>query len=99
MDKQPCVYILASQRNGTLYVGVTSNLISRIYQHRNDMIEGFTQKYGVHILVWYEIHEQMESAILKEKEIKKWQRQAKIGLIQSSNPEWRDLWEDLMTKP
>ena len=63
------------------------------------MIEGFTQKYGVHILVWYEIHEQMESAILKEKEIKKWQRQAKIGLIQSSNPEWRDLWEDLMTKP
>ncbi len=63
------------------------------------MIKGFTQHYGVHSLVWYEIHEQMESAIRREKEIKKWHRQAKIGLIQSGNPEWRDLWEDLMSKP
>ena len=99
MEKQPCVYILASHRNGTLYVGVTSNLIQRVYQHRHDMIKGFTQHYGVHSLVWYEIHEQMESAIRREKEIKKWHRQAKIGLIQSGNPEWRDLWEDLMSKP
>ena len=96
MEKQPCVYILASRRNGTLYVGVTSNLVQRVYQHRNHMVAGFTQKYGVHSLVWYEIHEQMESAILREKAIKQWQRQAKIGLIQSSNPEWRDLWDDLM---
>ena len=68
MEKQPCVYILASRRNGTLYVGVTSNLIQRVYQHRHNMVAGFTEKYEVHNLVWYEIHEQMDSAILREKE-------------------------------
>ena len=96
MEKQPCVYILASRRFGTLYVGITSNLIKRIYQHRNDLVEGFTQRYKVHTLVWYEQHENMESAILREKEVKKWQRHAKIMLIEKGNPEWRDLWEDLV---
>ncbi len=96
MEKQPCVYILASRRLGTLYVGVTSNLIKRIYQHRNDLVEGFTQRYKVHTLVWYEQHENMESAILREKEVKKWQRHAKITLIEKSNPAWRDLWGDLL---
>ncbi len=95
MDKNPCVYILASHRIGTLYVGVTSDLIKRIHQHRNDLVEGFTKRYSVHTLVWFEQHERMESAILREKEIKKWQRHAKIGLIEQTNPEWRDLWEEL----
>jgi len=96
MEKHPCVYILASHRIGTLYVGVTSNLIQRVYQHKNNLVEGFTQRYKCHTLVWYEPHENMESAILQEKEVKKWQRHAKITLIEKSNPEWRDLWEDLI---
>ena len=96
MEKHPCVYILASRRIGTLYVGVTSNLIQRVYQHRNDLVEGFTRRYKIHTLVWYELHESMESAILWEKEVKKWQRYAKITLIEKSNPEWQDLWENLI---
>ena len=96
MDKQPCVYVLASHRNGTLYVGVTSDLVKRIYQHRNNLAEGFTKRYQVHDLVWYEPHERMESAILREKEIKSWRRVAKLGLIEQNNPLWRDLWADLM---
>ena len=96
MEKQPCVYILASRRFGTLYVGVTSNIIQRIWQHRNDLVGGFTQRYKIHTLVWYEQHEIMESAILWEKEVKKWQHHAKITLIEKGNPEWRDLWEDLV---
>ena len=96
MEKHPCVYILASRQLGTLYVGVTSNLIQRIWQHRNDLVEGFTQHYKIHTLVWYELHENMESAILREKEVKKWQRHAKITLIEKSNPAWRDLWEDIL---
>jgi len=95
MEKQPCVYLLASGRNGTLYVGVTSNLIQRVYQHRNNQIDGFTKRYGVHNLVWYEVHERMENAILREKQIKKWQRMAKIGLVEQGNPEWQDLWSEL----
>jgi len=95
MEKQPCVYLLASGRNGTLYVGVTSNLIQRVYQHRNNQVDGFTKRYGVHNLVWYEVHERMESAILREKQIKKWQRMAKIGLIEQRNPDWQDLWHEL----
>ena len=75
---------------------MTSNLVNRVFQHRNDMAEGFTQRYGVRTLVWYELHERMESAILREKEIKKWQRIAKIGLIEKNNPDWRDLWFDLV---
>jgi putative endonuclease len=96
MEKQPCVYLLASGRNGTLYVGVTSDLIKRVYQHRNNQVEGFTKRYSVHTLVWYEVHERMESAILREKQIKKWERKAKIGLIEQCNPDWRDLWEELL---
>jgi len=96
MDKQPCVYLLASQRNGTLYVGVTSNIVKRIYQHRNNEVAGFTKRYGVHHLVWYEIHETMESAILKEKKIKKWDRQTKLWLIEKQNPEWEDFWDKII---
>ena len=74
-NKQPCVYILANKKNGTLYIGVTSNLIQRVYQHKNDLVEGFTKKYDVHILVYYELHSTMEVAITREKQIKKWKRQ------------------------
>ena len=94
MNKQPCVYILASCRNGTLYVGVTSNLIQRVWQHRNAVADGFTKQYGVHTLVWYEAHERMESAILREKQIKQWRRAAKLGLIEKANQDW-PLWADL----
>ena len=90
-DKQPCVYILASQRNGTLYTGVTRNLIQRVYQHKNYLIEGFTKKYGVHSLVYYELHESILVAITREKQIKKWKRQWKIELIEKNNPNWKDL--------
>ncbi|MGZ5077779.1 MAG: GIY-YIG nuclease family protein [Methylobacter sp.] len=95
MEKQPCVYILASRPNGTLYIGVTSNLIGRVYQHRQNLIPGFTQCYGVHNLVWYEAHEQMESAILREKQLKNWSRVAKKRLIETHNPLWQDLWPGL----
>lgn len=94
--KQPCVYLLASKYNGTLYVGVTSNLSQRVWQHKNDLCRGFTQRYGVHRLVWYEVHETMESAIVREKTIKEWKRRWKIDLIEGMNPEWRDLYEDIL---
>jgi putative endonuclease len=90
--KQPAVYILASQRNGTLYIGVTSDLVQRIWQHKNNAVEGFTQKYGVHILVYFEIHESMENAILREKRLKKWNRSWKLKLIENMNPDWDDLF-------
>ncbi|MDQ5877769.1 MAG: putative endonuclease [Pseudomonadota bacterium] len=93
--KLPCVYILASKRNGTLYVGVTSNLAQRIWQHKNDQVEGFTQKYKVHTLVWFEAHETMESAIAREKSIKEWQRTWKLELIEAANPNWQDLGTQL----
>ena len=96
MDRRrPAVYILASGRNGPLYVGVTSDLMQRIWQHQNDQVEGFTQKYGVHELVWFEQHERMEEAILREKQIKKWNRAWKLELIEKTNPDWRDLWDDI----
>jgi putative endonuclease len=95
MDKHPTVYILASKDNGTLYVGVTSNLVKRIWEHRNDAIEGFTKRYGVHRLVYFEQHMTMEEAILREKRLKKWNRDWKIKLIEDANPEWRDLWPTL----
>ncbi len=95
LERQPCVYLLASGRNGTLYVGVTSNLIKRVYEHRNDLIDGFTKRYRVHDLVWYEVHEEMESAILREKQLKKWSRVAKLRLIEQANPEWKDLWQQI----
>jgi putative endonuclease len=94
--KQPAVYILASKRNGTLYIGVTSDLVKRVWQHRNDLIEGFTKKYGVHRLVYYETHTDMTEAIRREKRLKKWNRAWKIELIQKKNPEWIDLWPNLL---
>ncbi|MFB0874184.1 MULTISPECIES: GIY-YIG nuclease family protein [unclassified Sphingobium] len=87
----PTVYILASRRNGTLYAGVTADLIKRLYEHRNGLIQGFTNDYGVKRLVWFEAHESMESAIVREKRIKKWNRSWKIELIEAGNPEWDDL--------
>ena len=95
-DKQPCVYILASQKNGTLYTGATSNLIQRVYQYKNDLIDGFTKKYGVHFLVYHEVHSKMDTAITREKQIKKWKRQWKIDLIEKDNQEWRDLYDKLV---
>jgi len=95
MSKQPCVYILASKRNGTLYIGVTSNLVQRIWQHKQGLVEGFTNKYGVHTLVYYEQHETMQSAILREKQMKKWNREWKINLIEKMNPGWQDLWDSI----
>ncbi len=92
MNKQPCVYILASKKNGTLYIGVTSNLIQRVWQHKNGQAPGFTKKYNVHILVYYEQHENMASAITREKQMKKWNRAWKIDLIERENPQWEDLW-------
>ena len=94
-ERQPCVYLLASIRNGTLYLGVTSNLIQRVWQHKSDLAEGFTKRYGVHTLVWYEGHDTMESAIAREKAIKGWKRVWKIALIEKSNLQWRDLYEEL----
>ena len=94
--KQPCVYILASGWDGTLYVGVTSDLVKRVWEHKNDFIEGFTKTYRVHDLVWFELHETMESAILREKAIKEWKRARKIELIEESNPSWRDLYPELL---
>lgn len=95
MLKQPSVYILASKMNGTLYVGVTSNLPKRIWEHKNNVIAGFTKDYAVHHLVWYEAHESMESAITREKELKKWKRRWKLELINEFNPKWIDLYPDL----
>jgi putative endonuclease len=89
------VYLLASERNGTLYVGVTSNLVQRVWQHKNDLMEGFMKRYRVHMLVWYEICGSMEAAIAREKAMKEWKRRWKIELIETSNPEWRDLYEDI----
>ena len=95
MNKEPCVYILASRRNGTLYTGVTSSLIKRVWEHKSDLVEGFTKRYGVHILVWYELHSSMESAITREKAIKEWKRRWKLELIEGINPGWRDLYYEL----
>ena len=96
MAKQFYVYILASKPNGTLYTGVTSNLIQRVWQHKNDVIQGFTRKYNVKTLVYYEVHENAESALKREKRIKRWRRAWKLGLIENSNPEWRDLYGNIL---
>ena len=95
MDREPTVYLLASRRNGTLYTGVTSDLINRVWQHRNHLASGFTDQHGVTLLVWYEPHDTMEAAILREKRLKKWSRAWKIRLIEESNPYWNDLWPSL----
>lgn len=95
MNKLPCVYLLASKRNGTLYVGVTSDLVKRVWEHKNHVVDGFTKKYGVDQLVWYEVHETMESAIQREKALKEWQRAWKLKLIEESNPDWKDLYDTI----
>lgn len=95
MDRMPCVYILASKRNGTLYTGVTSDLPKRIWQHKRGLIRGFTEKYGVKQLVYVEPHATMEAAITREKQIKEWKRVWKLRLIERSNPEWRDLYDEI----
>ena len=96
MDKQPAVYILANKRNGTLYVGVTLDLIKRIWQHRNNVVQGFTKRYSIHQLVYYELHDTMESAISKEKTLKNWKRAWKLQLIERSNPNWQDLYTTII---
>ena len=98
-DFQPAVYLLASKRNGTLYVGVTSNLLGRMHQHRIGAVHSFTRDYGVKLLVWFEQHATMDSAITREKRIKKWNRDWKLELIEAANPEWRDLAEGLGFAP
>ena len=94
--KHPAVYLLASRYRGTLYVGVTSDLVQRIWQHRQGLVEGFTQRYGVHMLVWFEQHATMLDAIAREKRIKEWKRAWKLELIETNNPRWRDLYDDLL---
>ena len=96
MNKRPAVYILASKRNCTLYIGVTSNLIKRIWEHKNNMVKGFTKRYNVHKLVWYELHESMESAIIREKRLKDWKRKWKLELIEKNNPDWKDLYRSIV---
>ena len=92
---KPCVYMMASERNGTLYVGVTSDLVKRAWQHRHGELEGFSKEYGVRMLVWFEQHETIEAAITREKQIKKWNRDWKLRLIEESNPYWHDLWGEI----
>ena len=92
--KEPCVYILASKPNGVLYVGVTSELAKRVSVHKQDLHEGFTKKYAVHTLVYFEMHESMDAAILRETQIKKWKRAWKVRLIHEMNPKWRDLFNE-----
>ena len=91
------VYIMASKRNGTLYIGVTNDLLRRVWEHKNDVKEGFTKKYGVHRLVWYETSTNIDEAILREKQMKKWKRQWKKNLIEKENPNWIDLYEEFIS--
>ena len=94
--KQPCVYMMASRRNGTIYTGVTSNLPRRAFEHRDGLVKGFSSKHGCKILVWYELHETMTDAIVREKQIKAGSRANKLALIEASNPQWKDLFESLI---
>jgi len=96
VNKQPGVYILASKRNGTLYIGVTSNLAKRIWEHKHNLKVGFAKRYDVHHLVWYELHESMESAIVREKRLKAWKRKWKLELIESTNSNWDDLYHKII---
>lgn len=95
--KQPAVYILASRPNGTLYTGMTGDLVRRVWEHRSGLVEGFTKRYRVHRLVYFEIHGHINEAIRREKQIKKWRRAWKIDLIEESNPRWRDLWPTIIS--
>ena len=96
MERQPAVYIMASKPNGALYIGVASDLAKRVWEHKNDSVEGFTKKYGVHRLVYYELHDDMPAAITREKQVKKWNRAWKLELIENQNPGWNDLWEGII---
>lgn len=96
MEKNGYVYIMASSRNGTLYIGVTSDLVKRAYEHREGVLEGFTKRYGCKLLVWFEVHDGIESAILREKQMKEWRRGWKLRLIEASNPNWDDLFSSLV---
>jgi putative endonuclease len=96
VNKQLAVYILVRKRNGTLYIGVTSDLVKRIWEHRENMVEGFTKRYNLHRLVWYELQESMESAIIREKRLKNWNRNWKLELIENSNPKWLDLYHTIV---
>ena len=95
MHKVPCVYILASKPKGTLYVGVTSDLVTRCWQHKKGFVGGFTKTYKVHRLVYFELHQTMGNAITREKQIKKWNRSWKLSLIEGHNAEWKDLWDEI----
>ena len=99
MEREPCVYILARASHSTFYTGVTSSLVQRIYQHRNDYFCGFTKRYGIKRLVWFERHATMDDAILREKQIRRSRRQWKYDLINALNPTWRDLAEDFGFPP
>ena len=90
------VYLLASKKNGTLYVGVTNDLVRRVHEHKEGLADGFTKQYGVHDLVWFESTPNVEAAIHKEKQIKNWKREWKIALIEKENPQWRDLYDDIL---
>ena len=94
--KQYYVYILASKKNGTLYIGITNNLLKRVYEHKSNLVAGFTRKYNVHNLVYYESHNDVYAAIAREKAMKKWKRAWKIELIEESNPRWKDLYYDMV---
>jgi putative endonuclease len=94
-DFQPAVYIVANRRNGTIYVGVTSNLMQRIWQHREGAVDGFTKRYGCKLLVWFELHSTMEHAITREKQLKAGSRRKKLALIEAANPQWRDLYAEI----
>ena len=94
--KQPCVYIMASGRNGTIYIGVTSDVIKRVWEHKSDLVSSFTSRYKIHDLAWYEAHETLESAITRESALKNWKRKWKLELIETANPGWRDLYADVL---
>ena len=94
--KQPAVYILASKKNGTLYTGVTSDLVKRIWEHKNDLVDGFTRRYKVHNLVWYELHDNIDAAIEREKNMKEWKRAWKVRLFEKDNPNWNDLYDSII---
>ena len=96
VDTTYCVYIMASGRNGTLYIGATSDLLRRVYEHKNDFVRGFTKRHGVHTLVYYETCDSKEGALWREKQLKKWNRAWKLALVERGNPRWNDLYDDLL---
>jgi putative endonuclease len=96
MEKCPCVYLLANRRNGTLYVGVTTDVVKRVWEHKNDLVDGFTNRYGVHQLVWFELHDRLETALAREKALKAWRRTWKVALIERTNPTWHDLYPEIL---